>query len=108
MNFQKSVLVIAIILFLIIMLMIGVIIRSHDKNKLFPPEVPHCPDYWESMGQEGCRNTHGLGNIEKTECGGDVKFTEQKYQGESGRKNKCEWARNCEVEWDGITNVNLC
>ena len=32
----------------------------------------------------------------------------QKYKGSGSRKAKCEYAKKCGVEWDGITNVGLC
>ena len=31
-----------------------------------------------------------------------------KYQGARGKIEKCKWAKNCGIVWDGITNANLC
>ena len=32
-------------------------------------------------------------------------FSAKKYQGMKGRKAVCEFAKQCEIEWDGLTNV---
>jgi len=31
-----------------------------------------------------------------------------KYHGPQGKIEKCKWAKNCGIVWDGITNNDKC
>ena len=59
------------------------------------PNALHC---------DKCVNIHGLGD----NCDADINFNQDKYRGIAGLKQKCNWAKGCNVEWDGITNQGLC
>ena len=100
--FQKQVAHAALIVFLIIMALMALMMAKFKEHQLYPPEVPPCPDYWTY--EDGmCKNTKGLGN-KGVDCG-DKKFTAKKYQGVKGREERCKFAKQCEIEWDGLTNV---
>ena len=104
MNFQKTVLSIASFLLLVMLVFIGYVISKGQSEKAFPPVVPKCPDYWTiSEDGQGCVNTLGLGscNSESTVIMDDPA---RDWNGSSGLKNKCEWAKGCNLTWDGITN----
>ena len=79
MNFQKAIVIIAIIILIIMLLSINV-----TKSNT-------------------CVNTKKLG----TGCT-SINFDTPKYKGPSGKIEKCKWAKNCGVVWDGITDSKLC
>tara|TARA_Y100000816_G_C26082724_1_gene570908 strand:+ start:374 stop:706 length:333 start_codon:yes stop_codon:yes gene_type:complete len=104
MNFQKQVLSIASIILVAMLIFIAYVFHKGQTNVNFPPVVPKCPDYW-TVGAEGktCVNTIGLGT-----CESDSVITiddpQKDWAGSAGLKNKCEWAKRCNLTWDGITN----
>ena len=100
MNFQKTTLVIAAILLAIILIIVLYLVKNSKSKIVFPPYVDQCPDYWEVVDTNKCKNVNDIGN-----CSGTVDFSAQKYTGPSGIQEKAKWARGCGVTWDGITNV---
>jgi hypothetical protein len=48
MSFQKNTMTIAVIVFILILTMIGFLLSSSNKNASFPPEIAHCPDYYNA------------------------------------------------------------
>jgi len=104
-QFKKTVLMIALTIFLGMLLIMALIIKNSYKNQIFPPEVAQCPDYWEPIqGSKKCKatannkGTYSQG-AESKELADDVP---------TGRIENCNWARDNKVNWDGITNQNLC
>ena len=100
--FQKNVAKAAFVVFLIMMALMALMMAKFKENQLYPPEIPPCPDYWINKGNQKCENRQGLGN---GSCDGEQNFSAKKYQGMKGRKEKCDFAKKCEIEWDGLTNV---
>jgi len=104
-TFQKIVGYTAIFLFLILMLVIGILMMQAKKNTRFPPQIGDCPDYWQKDATTGkCLNVQNLG----INCPSPANFDTPEYLGPDGKKNKCEFAKNCSIEWDGISNMSLC
>jgi len=104
MSFQKTVFMIAVVLFILIMTVVGVLMTKSKAGMEFPPEIGNCPDYWELISagdQKVCSNIKDLGTCNEKE----INFNTQTYK---SRKAKCNWAKGCNVEWDGITNQGLC
>ena len=104
-QFKKTVLMIALTIFLGMLLIMALIIKNSYKNQVFPPEVAQCPDYWEPIqGSKKCKatannkGTYSQG-AESKELADDVP---------TGRIENCNWARDNKINWDGITNQNLC
>jgi len=102
-QFQKRVLSIAIGVLLFTLFIIAILIRKSSKKLDFPPETAKCPDYWTLNSDQKCMNTKGLGS-----CTGDMDFNTDEYSGKRGKDEKCNWAKGCGVEWDGITNIGIC
>ncbi len=100
--FQKNVAKAALFVFLIIMALMALMMAKFKEHQLYPPEIPPCPDYFVATEGGKCENVKGLGN---GSCGGKSSFSAKKYQGLKGRKERCEWAKKCNVVWDGLTNV---
>jgi hypothetical protein len=96
MTFQKTVLTISIVLFIFMMIIIATMMTSAKKNMVFPPQMGQCPDFW-SLGAEGtkCYNTHNLGK----KCTSPTDFSKMTM------KEKCNFAKDCSIGWDGITNA---
>jgi hypothetical protein len=108
MSFQRNVLTIAIIIFIILMIVIGILMKSAKKSVSFPPQIGACPDYWKSEIRDDiskCFNSQNLGNL-ASGCNpsNGIDFKSQFKT----KKQKCRFAKSCKVEWDGITNVGLC
>ena len=104
--FQKTVLIIATVVFLVMMIFIAIMLKKSLDNTKFPPEISSCPDYFDAVKKNNkisCQNIHGLGTLSE----GEVDFTDAKYKGNKGNYEKCLWAKSKNLTWDGITN-QLC
>tara|TARA_B100000900_G_C20558884_1_gene708001 strand:+ start:1089 stop:1406 length:318 start_codon:yes stop_codon:yes gene_type:complete len=105
MGFKRSVLITALIVFIVMLLIMAVVIKNSYENVVYPPEISLCPDYWE-VNDDGktCKATN---NNRGTFAVGDVSddFSDMSN---SARIDKCIWASDNGVNWDGVTNRNLC
>jgi len=108
-SFQKTILVVAIIFLLINLVIISLGLTYSSKNNTWPPIVPDCPDYWESVTDESgknikCVNTKDLGVCNPSPGNGhlSLNFNQSPYVGEKGNCAKYTWANKCKVAWDGI------
>ena len=109
MGFQKSVLSIAVIVLIIALIVMALVLRFAKDNSKFPPEIASCPDYFIPQGLNVCGNPKHLGNG----IGDTVTFTGNQACAESGCTSRnyaarCQWAKGSGVQWDGITNQNIC
>jgi hypothetical protein len=101
-SFQKSVLVIAVIILVITLIFVGVAL-SYSKNTTWPPMTPDCPDYWLMDGSgnnASCINVKNLGTCPNQKV---MNFNSSTYTGTNGLCAKYTWANNCGLSWDGIT-----
>ena len=103
MSFQNTVLFTAIVIFLILMVIIAVMMKNAKNSQAFPPQIGSCPDYW-TLDKSKCKNLKGLG----TNAPVEFDFTTGNFNGPNGKVEKCNWAKNYNLEWDGISNMNLC
>ncbi len=107
--FQTIVLVVAIIILILILVLIGYALKT-SKAAQWPPLIGDCPDYWIDMSGNGamCTNVQNLGNGHCTSSDWDnyytMDFTNASFLGGNGRCAKYQWAKDCGVEWDGITS----
>ena len=76
----------------------GFMIYNSKTSTKYPPEVAECPDYWDSTGPNKCRNTLKVGKCDADE----MDFNEPKYSGPTGLAEKCKWANECGLVWDGL------
>ena len=104
MSFQKTTLTISIVIFTIMVAIIGIMLLRNKNQILYPPEIGTCPDYWELLKTGECSNKQGLG---KVTCHGTKKFNTDEFKGSKGLINKCKWAKDCNLTWDGITNISM-
>ena len=91
MSFQKSVLIIALIVFSIMLFFIALAMKGLKKSQKFPPEISECPDYW-------IRDNNKCVPLKYNKSESSL----QKCQEYTGSQDKLDWKRDCNVEWDGI------
>lgn len=114
MNFQKIVLTMATVLLIVILVIIGVSLSKANTDENWPPIVGECPDYWVDMSGNGeaCFNSHSLGrcNIPSEGNPNVMNFNQSPFTGDNGDCSKYQWAKNCQITWDGITSgvANPC
>ena len=70
----------------------------------FPPVQSECPDYWTVAEDGKCVNIHGLGECKDGEKPFDMDFNTKEWTDADGLRKKCQWAKDCNLTWDGITN----
>lgn len=75
-----------------------------EKRKNLENRKPSiCPDYWEIVGPNKCRNVHKIGLF------GDnvMDFNQKQYTHKRrGKFNKKQWAKKYETPWEGIYDGN--
>ena len=103
-GFNKTVIIIALIILILTLLAFAITIYYSKHTTVWPPEISECPDYWDVVGKSGCKPNSSLGNLGNGSCQ-FKSFEDSQYGGASGRKQKCEWAKQCGVFWDGISNT---
>jgi len=100
-SFQKIVLTIAIIMLIILLIFIGLSLKS-SSSQVWPPLVAQCPDYWSMDGSGNntiCRNVQNLGTCDLKV----MNFNQPQFTGSQGTCSKYLWANKCGLTWDGIT-----
>lgn len=103
MTFQSTVLTVAIIILIIALGFIGMALYRQKYNSDYPPVIANCPDYWDMSGNI-CSPHPTLGN-QSGSCTADMDFTTAAWAGVSGACAKYKWAKQCNLTWDGITNI---
>lgn len=74
----------------------------------FPPFISKCPDYWEVVGENRCRNVNKLGvclHGDGTKDSDVMDFNLPIFEGKKGLYYKCSWAQKCRIPWEGISNL---
>ena len=105
-GFQKMVLYGALLILIIALVFIGVALR-YSSAKNWPPIVPECPDYWiidGSGNKTTCTNIKDLGTCSaKGEKHLTMNFNDPVFAGDNGARAKYDWAKRCNISWDGVT-----
>jgi hypothetical protein len=107
-QFQSIVIGIAIILFVICLIMIGMLLMNSKNTQVWPPITGDCPDYWIDLSGNGgnCVNVKNLGKCNSNigpSGHSSMDFSKTPYTGTNGTCAKYAWATACDVTWDGIT-----
>jgi hypothetical protein len=106
-GFQKTVLIIAIIVLIITLVVMGLVLSS-GSGETWPPSVPVCPDWWIADGSGNnstCINVKDLGvcPAQSGKKHQNMNFNSSIFTGDNGTCAKYTWANKCKVTWDGIT-----
>jgi hypothetical protein len=109
MFFQKTVLIIATIILIIMLVFIGISLSKSKYAESWPPIVGDCPDYWVDLSGNGeaCFNSKSLGicNLPSLEDKNTMNFNVDPYNTyDKGTCSKYNWAKGCGITWDGITS----
>jgi hypothetical protein len=99
MSFQKTVLIIAAIVLSFMLFFVGLAMQGLKKAQQYPPEIAACPDYW-SMQTDGTCVHNGEINV-----GTPQPNCAQYDETHDETHDKKEWALECEVQWDGVSNI---
>lgn len=102
MSFQKTTIIIAVSLLLFFLAVIAVLLYRAQSSVIFPPEYSECPDYWNVIGKNQCKNETS-GDLSNGPVGMTADFNSDDFKGRLGLKRKCEWATSHGVVWDRIT-----
>lgn len=100
-TFQKSVLIIALVVLIALLISVGILLNKHSKNTSWPPIQNTCPDYW-TEGDNGLCTTDlnalntGDGTVTSTANAGDTTCLKRK------------WAIDNGIMWSGVSNYNSC
>lgn len=110
-NFQKIIIIIAIILLILALTFIGTAISKEKKNTQYPPVISECPDYWKhDVVNNVCENIHKLG-IED-DNGSKKDNLPLTILNKLTMCEKFKKSNNLQISWDGITNnpklINEC
>ena len=110
-NFQKIIIIIAIILLILALAFIATAITNEQKKTQFPPVISECPDYWKhDVENNNCENIHKLG-IED-ENGSKKDNLSLTTLNKLTMCEKFKDSNNLQISWDGITNnpklINEC
>lgn len=104
-SFQKITMTVAVIILIICLAFIGYSLNSSKYNTQYPPVISDCPDYWKDMSDgdaSNCVNTQtGLGD---PGCETTMDFSSSFWTGDDGLCRKSQWAKKCNLTWDGVTN----
>ena len=95
MSFQKTVLIIAAIVLSFMLFFVGLAMQGLKKAQQYPPEIAACPDYWSIQTDGTCVHNDEI-NV------GTAKAKCARYDGTHDKK---EWALDCKVQWDGVSNI---
>ena len=114
MSFQKTVLIIALIVLSVMLFFIALAMRGLKKSQGYPPEIAECPDYWTKDTDGMCKRPEnknapnfGIDNEDKKNkpCGTFPRSTGN-LDGLTSEEAKKIFSADCRLEWDGITNIN--
>ena len=105
-GFQKTVLLIAIIILIIALVIIGMAL-FYSNTSVWPPIVASCPDYWTIDGSGNnttCTNVRDLGTC-PAQPGSKhltMNFNAAPYVGTNGTCARYKWENSCNLAWDGV------
>ena len=106
-SFQKMVVFSAVIILMIALVLIGIVLRYSSATN-WPPIVPGCPDFWTIDGSgnnTNCINVKDLGTCPAKDGKNHLvmNFNDPAFVGDNGTRVKYDWAKRCNISWDGIT-----
>jgi hypothetical protein len=69
-------------------------------------QMLECPDYWETVGKNICKNTNKIGKCSITPGNDTMDFNDEIFtNSQSGNYSKCKWAKSCNVVWGGVDKL---
>jgi hypothetical protein len=121
--------IIAVVLLVLVLTIMGIMMTTNKNKKQFPEFKNTCPDYWslsDNPEEMKCvpplKNNINIPSADKFE-GANPKVNHDGVEVDKTKKitsidisksmwtNDCDkqkWAKNNNILWDGITNINTC
>ena len=107
MNFYKFISLLAIVVLIICLAFVATALQTSSSEKVFPPHISECPDFYVKNANDECVAQFDVSNTNcKTNDFSDSGFNNPGMGLHSGICKKKNWAKDCGVNWDGITNNN--
>lgn len=109
MSFQYTILKVALFVLVAFLVFIGYKMYENRLDDVEQRIIGSCPDYWTLSTIDGKQKCTNVKNLGKSTCSKTMDFSQRPYNLQNGLCAKFRWARNCELTWDGITNMtNPC
>lgn len=116
MGFQKTVLMVALVILSITIIVLSIFISRKDDEKIWPPESSTCPPYYDiSYNNNGtfCKDAFGIHNgstidisavfiddgVNKNTC--ENFYVESTSGKKMNSEQKCSFVEKCKVNWEG-------
>lgn len=98
-----------IIILFICLFVIYLILKFKKHKYVYPPYISRCPDYYiYDEETKSCVDKNNFFYDNKHSCYSEnFNGMRYNYPGISNETNLCkkkDWAENCSLKWDGITN----
>lgn len=109
-----------IVIFIVLLLLLIYYYKQYTNyillkdNTSWPIDYKECPDYWVNKGNHVCENINKLGNCKnnlvdfKKVIGTnqtDKMLIDKDLKSESALNTKCNWAKYCNVSWEGVDKL---
>lgn len=104
-----------VVIFLGVLIVLWVLVYTYNKikesrkkeKKLAKIKPAMCPDYWEYLGNNRCKNVHNIGKCNLGENSSKIAdFNSDIFTNKNiGDTSKCQWSKECESPWEGISNL---
>lgn len=111
MNFQRVVLTLALILFVVSLMVVAYTMYKQVRNEEWPPNISTCPDYFVDLSPEQngsmCYNPHRIGKCNIPSAGNKnvMNFNVAPYNDPTnGKCAKYRWTYACGAPWSGISS----
>jgi hypothetical protein len=109
MGFYKLTIIIAIIHLIIFLAILGVIMSNSYSEKIYPNQLPTCPDFYTFDGSfcNADTNIYSFGSTSVGCSSINMNVSSFKPDGTNSTSGLCAKktkANECKVSWDGITN----
>lgn len=106
-TFTRIVILVAAVILIMCLTFVGILLWYSRDVTVWPPETSECPDYWDAVGKNICQVNKAVGNAGNgaNKACQHMDFSGSQYKGKGGRKARCQWAKDCGVYWDGISDV---
>ena len=102
MSFNRTVLTVATVVFVIMLTITALMIKKSYGKKLYPPEIPKCPGQWEALEEGACGWKDKNPNKVDSSLSSGYEYTPPSGDSYKIRAEKCKWAKENNVKWEGI------
>lgn len=107
MSFQKTVLIVSLIVLSVMLFFIALAMRGLKQSQGYPPEIAECPDYWTKDTNGKCTHSTSGSYNTPTPKNSSTNCSEfPRADGLTSEEVKKKFSDDCTLEWDGITNIN--